>query len=68
MYTVSTVACTKEDAKKEEQNIKDIATVPKKEEKKKSANLQPYDCRLADILLIQILESFIIQLVVVLRG
>lgn len=34
LLAVSTVACTKEDAKKEEQNIKDVATVPKKEEKK----------------------------------
>lgn len=36
LLAVSTVACTKEDTKKEEQNIKDVATVPKKEGKKKS--------------------------------
>lgn len=35
LLAVSTVACTKEEAKKEEQSIKDVATVPKKEEKKK---------------------------------
>lgn len=35
LIAVSTVACTKEEAKKEEQSIKDVATVPKKEEKKK---------------------------------
>lgn len=35
LLAVSTVACTKEDTKKEEQSIKDVATVPKKEEKKK---------------------------------
>lgn len=34
LLAVSTVACTKEDAKKEEQSIKEVATVPKKEEKK----------------------------------
>lgn len=34
LLAVSTVACTKEDTKKEKQNIKDVATVPKKEEKK----------------------------------
>lgn len=36
LLAVGTVACTKEDTKKEEQNIKDVATVPKKEGKKKS--------------------------------
>lgn len=36
LLAVSTVACTKEDAKKEEQSIKDVATVPKKEEKTKT--------------------------------
>lgn len=36
LLAVSTVACTKEEAKKEKQSIKDVATVPKKEEKKKS--------------------------------
>ncbi len=35
LLAVSTVACTKEDTKKEEQNIKDVTTVPKKEKKKK---------------------------------
>lgn len=35
LLAVGTVACTKEDTKKEEQSIKDVATVPKKEEKKK---------------------------------
>lgn len=35
LLAVGTVACTKEDTKKEEQNIKDVATVPKKEGKKK---------------------------------
>lgn len=34
LLAVGTVACTKEDTKKEEQSIKDVATVPKKEEKK----------------------------------
>lgn len=34
LLAVGTVACTKEDTKKEEQNIKEVATVPKKEEKK----------------------------------
>ena len=33
LLAVSTVACTKEEAKKEKQSIKDVATVPKKEEK-----------------------------------
>lgn len=36
LLAVGTVACTKEDTKKEEQNIKDVATVPKKEGKMKS--------------------------------
>lgn len=36
LLAVGTVACTKEEAKKEKQSIKDVATVPKKEEKKKS--------------------------------
>ena len=36
LLTMSTFACTKEDAKKEEQSIKDVATVPKKEEKTKT--------------------------------
>ena len=36
LLAMSTVACTKEDTKKEEQSIKDVATVPKKEEKKKT--------------------------------
>lgn len=36
LLAVGTVACIKEDTKKEEQNIKDVATVPKKEGKKKS--------------------------------
>lgn len=36
LLAVSTVACTKKDAKKEEQSIKDVATVPKKEEKTKT--------------------------------
>lgn len=35
LFAVSTVACTKEEAKKEEQSIKDVATVPKNEEEKK---------------------------------
>lgn len=35
LLAVGTVACIKKDTKKEEQNIKDVATVPKKEEKKK---------------------------------
>lgn len=35
LLAVGTVACTKEEVKKEEQNIKDVATVPKKEEEKK---------------------------------
>ena len=34
LLAVSTVACTKEDTKKEEQNIKDVTTVPKKEKKR----------------------------------
>ena len=34
LLAVSTVECTKEDIKKEEKSIKDVATVPKKEEKK----------------------------------
>ena len=33
LLAVSTVECTKEDIKKEEKSIKDVATVPKKEEK-----------------------------------
>lgn len=36
LLAVGTVACIKKDTKKEEQNIKDVATVPKKEGKKKS--------------------------------
>lgn len=36
LLAVGTVACTKEDTKKEEQNIKDVATAPKKEGKMKS--------------------------------
>lgn len=36
LLAVGTVACIKKDKKKEEQNIKDVATVPKKEEKKKA--------------------------------
>lgn len=36
LLSMSTFACTKEDAKKEEQSIKDVATVPKKEEKTKT--------------------------------
>lgn len=36
LLAVGTVACTKEEAKKEKQSIKDVATVPKKEENKKS--------------------------------
>lgn len=35
LLAVSTVACTKEDTKKEEQSIKEATTVSKKEEKKK---------------------------------
>lgn len=35
LLAMSTVACTKEDTKKEEQSIKEVATVSKKEEKKK---------------------------------
>ena len=34
LLAVSKVACTKEDTKKEEQNIKDVTTVPKKEKKR----------------------------------
>ena len=34
LLAVSTVACTKEDTKKEEQSIKEAATISKKEEKK----------------------------------
>lgn len=35
LLTVSTVACTNEEAKKEEQSIKDVATVPKKRKLKR---------------------------------
>lgn len=34
LLAVSAVACAKEGTKKEEQSIKDVATAPKKEDKK----------------------------------